>query len=79
MSVSFPVGGNVSYKRPSPKTSRCLGWDARSTDGRTLTRILHPCYRKWQSARRFNFIFYNNLTSSVPTHTGDNRTGEGDV
>ncbi|EYI18878.1 tellurium resistance protein, partial [Salmonella enterica subsp. enterica serovar Heidelberg str. N15757] len=60
----------------------CLGWDARSTDGQDFdldaSAFLLAANGKVRGDS--DFIFYNNLTSSdgSVTHTGDNRTGEGD-
>ncbi|MCV5473117.1 TerD family protein, partial [Escherichia coli] len=59
-----------------------LGWDARSTDGQDFdldaSAFLLAANGKVRGDS--DFIFYNNLTSSdgSVTHTGDNRTGEGD-
>ncbi len=59
-----------------------LGWDARSTDGQDFdldaSAFLLAANGKVRGDA--DFIFYNNLKSAdgSVTHTGDNRTGEGD-
>lgn len=59
-----------------------LGWDARSTDGQDFDTDASAFLLAANGKVRgdSDFIFYNNLTSSdgSVTHTGDNRTGEGD-
>lgn len=59
-----------------------LGWDVRTTDGQDFdldaSAFLLSDTGKVRSDS--DFIFYNNLKSAdgSVTHTGDNRTGEGD-
>lgn len=85
MSVSLGKGGNVSLSKTDPSMRKVLvglGWDARSTDGQDFdldaSAFLLSASGKVRSDS--DFIFYNNLTSvdGSVTHTGDNRTGEGD-
>ena len=85
MSVSLSKGGNVSLSKTDPSLSRVrvgLGWDARATDGQDFdldgSAFLLTVNGKVRSDS--DFIFYNNLVSidGSITHTGDNRTGEGD-
>ncbi|UDG80831.1 General stress protein 16U [Candidatus Hartigia pinicola] len=85
MSVSLSKGGNVSLSKAAPTMNNVLvglGWDARSTDGQDFdldaSAFLLSANGKVRSDA--DFIFYNNLISSdgSVTHTGDNRTGEGD-
>jgi tellurium resistance protein TerD len=85
MSVSLSKGGNVSLSKEEPNLSKILiglGWDTRSTDGAEFDLdasafLLANGDRVRADA---DFIFYNNLrsTDGSVTHTGDNRTGEGD-
>ncbi|MFL0805996.1 MAG: TerD family protein [Oceanobacter sp.] len=85
MSVSLGKGGNVSLSKTDPSMRKVLiglGWDARSTDGQDFdldaSAFLLSASGKVRSDS--DFIFYNNLVSvdGSVTHTGDNRTGEGD-
>ncbi|MCP2003921.1 TerD family tellurium resistance protein [Buttiauxella ferragutiae ATCC 51602] len=59
-----------------------LGWDARSTDGQDFDLDASAFLLSQNGKVRgdTDFIFYNNLksTDGSVTHTGDNRTGEGD-
>lgn len=85
MSVSLSKGGNVSLSKAAPTMKNVLvglGWDARSTDGQDFdldaSAFLLAANGKVRGDA--DFIFYNNLASAdgSVTHTGDNRTGEGD-
>ncbi len=85
MGVSLSKGGNVSLSKTDPSLVRVrvgLGWDTRSTDGQDFD--LDGSAFLLTDAGRVrgdnDFIFYNNLISvdGSVTHTGDNRTGEGD-
>ncbi|WP_045411887.1 TerD family protein [Vibrio owensii] len=85
MGVSLSKGGNVSLSKTDPTLIRVrvgLGWDTRSTDGQDFD--LDGSAFLLQETGRVrgdnDFIFYNNLTSvdGSVTHTGDNRTGEGE-
>ena len=85
MSVSLSKGGNVSLSKSDPSLVRVrvgLGWDIRSTDGQDFDLdgsafLLNNAGRVRHDK---DFIYYNNLASidGSVTHTGDNRTGEGD-
>jgi tellurium resistance protein TerD len=85
MGVSLNKGGNVSLSKVDPSLVRVragLGWDARSTDGQDFD-LDGSAFLLTESGRvrgDTDFIFYNNLKSidGSVTHTGDNRTGEGD-
>ncbi len=85
MSVSFSKGGNVSLSKAAPTMKNVLvglGWDARSTDGQDFD-LDASAFLLSQSGKvrsDVDFIFYNNLKSidGSVTHTGDNRTGEGE-
>ena len=85
MSVSLSKGGNVSLSKTAPSMKNVLiglGWDVRSTDGQDFdldaSAFLLTAAGKVRGDA--DFIFYNNLRSSdgSVTHTGDNRTGQGD-
>tara|TARA_R110001583_G_scaffold768_3_gene7141 strand:+ start:1492 stop:2070 length:579 start_codon:yes stop_codon:yes gene_type:complete len=85
MGVSLSKGGNVSLSKTDPLLKKVLiglGWDARSTDGQDFdldaSAFLLTAGDKVRGDS--DFIFYNNLksTDGSVTHTGDNRTGEGD-
>lgn len=85
MSVSLSKGGNVSLSKTDPSMKKVLiglGWDVRSTDGQDfdLDASAFLLAESGKVRADNDFIFYNNLTSSdgSVTHTGDNRTGEGD-
>ena len=85
MGVSLSKGGNVSLSKTDPSLVRVrigLGWDTRSTDGQDFD-LDGSAFLLTDSGRVRSdngFIFYNNLVSvdGSVTHTGDNRTGEGD-
>lgn len=85
MSICLAKGGNVSLSKTAPSMKNVLvglGWDARSTDGQDFdldaSAFLLGANGKVRSDA--DFIFYNNLSSAdgAITHTGDNRSGEGD-
>lgn len=85
MSVSLSKGGNVSLSKTAPTMKNVLvglGWDARSTDGQDfdLDASAFLLAQNGKVRGDADFIFYNNLSSvdGSVTHTGDNRTGEGD-
>lgn len=85
MGVSLSKGGNVSLSKEAPSMKNVLvglGWDARATDGQEFdldaSAFLLNSAGKVRSDS--DFIFYNNLKSAdgSVTHTGDNRTGDGE-
>lgn len=85
MALTLQKGGNLSLSKQDPNLKRLvvgLGWDARSTDGQDFDLdasafLLSTSGRVRSDA---DFIFYNQLQSvdGSVTHTGDNRTGDGD-
>lgn len=84
MSVSLSKGGNVSLSKAAPSMKNVwwalAGMRVQQTV-RTLTDASAFLLASNGKVRGdSDFIFYNNLTSSdgSVTHTGDNRTGEGD-
>lgn len=85
MAVTLQKGQNVSLSKEAPGLKEVafgLGWDARSTDGADFdldaSALILGEDNKVLSDN--HFVFYNNTTdpSSAVTHTGDNRTGEGE-
>jgi len=85
MSVSLSKGGNVSLSKTAPAMKKMmvgLGWDVRSTDGQDFDLDASAFMLSASGKVRgdADFIFYNNLSSAegAVTHTGDNRTGEGE-
>ncbi len=85
MPVSLSKGGNVSLTKEDPGLKNIhigLGWDTRATDGSDfdLDASAFILTETEKVRNDHDFIFYNNLKSvdGAVTHTGDNRTGEGD-
>lgn len=85
MAVTLSKGGNVSLSKVDPTLKNVkigLGWDTRSTDGQDfdLDASAFLLTDAGKARGDNDFIFYNNLKSSdgSVTHTGDNRTGEGE-
>ncbi|EMI5802467.1 TerD family protein [Klebsiella aerogenes] len=85
MSVSLSKGGNVSLSKSDPSMKNVLvglGWDVRTTDGQDfdLDASAFLLSETGKVRSDSDFIFYDNLKSAdgSVTHTGDNRTGEGD-
>lgn len=85
MAVTLSKGGNVSLAKVDPSLKNVkigLGWDTRSTDGQDFDLDASAFLLTDNGKVRgdADFIFYNNLRSSdgSVTHTGDNRTGEGE-
>lgn len=85
MAVTLSKGGNVSLTKVDPSLKNVkigLGWDTRSTDGQDfdLDASAFLLTDTGKVRNDSDFIFYNNLKSSEGsvTHTGDNRTGEGE-
>ena len=85
MTVSLSKGGNVSLEKEAPGLTEVtigLGWDERTTDGAAfdLDASAFLVNATGKVNKDQDFIFYNNLKSLCEsvTHTGDNRTGEGE-
>ena len=85
MAISLQKGGNVNLSKEAPGLTKViigLGWDPRATDGKEFDLDGSAFLLKADGKVRGDndFIFYNNLKSSdgSVTHTGDNRSGEGD-
>ncbi|MFT7058480.1 MAG: tellurium resistance protein TerD [Pseudorhodobacter sp.] len=85
MAISLSKGGNISLSKTDPSLVRMvigLGWDPRGTDGTDfdLDACAFLLNDSGKCRKDEDFIFYNNKASAdgAVTHTGDNRTGEGD-
>jgi tellurium resistance protein TerD len=85
MSINLQKGGNVNLSKEAPGLTKLvigLGWDTRATNGADFDLDGSVFLLKADGKVRgdADFIFYNNLKSAdgSVTHTGDNRTGEGD-
>ncbi|NGZ85729.1 TerD family protein [Duganella aceris] len=85
MAISLQKGGNVNLSKEAPGLSKIvvgLGWDVRTTDGNAFDLDGSAFLLKADGKVRADndFIFYNNLKSSDQSvsHSGDNRTGDGD-
>jgi tellurium resistance protein TerD len=85
MTLSLSKGGNISLSKSDPglKTALIgLGWDPRPTDGQDFdldaSAFLVNAAGKVRSSA--DFVFYNQMSSACGsvTHTGDNRSGQGD-
>ena len=85
MAISLQKGGNVNLSKEAPGLTKViigLGWDPRATDGKEFDLDGSAFLLKADGKVRgdSDFIFYNNLksTDGSVTHTGDNRSGEGE-
>ena len=89
MAVSLSKGGKVSLAKAAEDSGVSvltrvvcgLGWDVNRYDGSAQFDLDAAAFMldKTGKVRSENdFIFYNNTTGEGVTHTGDNRTGEGD-
>ena len=85
MALTLSKGENLSLTKTEPGLSKVLlglGWDERQTDGSDFdldaSAFLLAAGGKVRSSA--DFIFYNQTTSAdgAVSHTGDNRTGEGE-
>jgi len=85
MAISLQKGGNVNLSKEAPGLKKViigLGWDPRATDGAEFDLDGSAFLLRADGKVRgdSDFIFYNNLksTDGSVTHTGDNRSGQGD-
>lgn len=89
MAVSLSKGGKVSLAKAAAdagistltKVVAGLGWDTNRYDGGDqfdLDASLFMCKGDGKCRSDADFIFYGNKTGPGVTHTGDNRTGEGE-
>lgn len=89
MSVSLSKGGKVSLAKAASdagvssftKVVVGLGWDVNRYDGGDKFDLDAAAFMLGANGKVRNdadFIFYNNKNGQGVTHTGDNRTGDGD-
>lgn len=85
MALSLSKGQNISLSKEAPGLTKVLvglGWDERATDGQDfdLDASLFMLNASGKCRSDADFIFYNQMNSPCGSvsHTGDNRTGEGE-
>ncbi|MBD0865775.1 MAG: TerD family protein [Rhodobacteraceae bacterium] len=85
MALSLSKGQNISLSKTDPGLTKVLvglGWDERQTDGQDfdLDASLFMLNAGGKCRSDADFVFYNQMKSPCGsvTHTGDNRTGEGE-
>jgi tellurium resistance protein TerD len=85
MALTLSKGGNLSLSKTDPSLNKLiagLGWDPRTTDGKEfdLDASVFMVGSNGKVRSEKDFIFYNQMHSPCGSvsHTGDNRTGEGD-
>ncbi|WP_195984013.1 TerD family protein [Clostridium sp. D33t1_170424_F3] len=84
MPINLSKGQKISLSKEAPNLKVALvglGWDTKQYDGGAdfdLDASIFLLDASGKCAHDTDFIFYNNLSSSGVTHSGDNRTGEGE-
>jgi tellurium resistance protein TerD len=86
MAISLQKGQKVDLTKGNPGLKKIvvgLGWDVNKYDGGKdfdLDAAAFMLNLEGKVAEDRNFVFYNNISSpeGSVTHTGDNRSGEGD-
>jgi tellurium resistance protein TerD len=85
MALSLSKGGNISLSKTDPGLKKILiglGWDERATSGQEfdLDASVFMVDSSGKVRGDHDFIFYGQLQApdGSVTHTGDNRTGEGE-
>ncbi|MGW8957444.1 TerD family protein [Paenibacillus sp. NPDC055715] len=86
MTISLSKGQRIDLTKTNPGLTRVvvgLGWDTNKYSGGTdfdLDASAFLLYEDGKAKAADDFVFYNNPTGGAGsvTHTGDNRTGEGD-
>ncbi len=85
MALTLSKGQNISLTKTDPGLNKVLiglGWDERATDGADfdLDASAFLLAESGKVRSDADFIFYNQMQSGCGSvsHTGDNRTGEGD-
>lgn len=84
MPINLSKGQKVSLSKTAPGLKIAmigLGWDIKQFDGGNdfdLDASIFLLDANGKCAKDEDFIFYNNLKGPGVTHSGDNRTGEGD-
>ena len=84
MSINLSKGQKVNLSKDHPELKVALvglGWDIKQYDSGAdydLDASIFLLDSGGKCAHESDFIFYNNLSAGGVTHSGDNRTGEGD-
>ncbi|KAF6570258.1 TerD family protein [Paenibacillus sp. FSL M8-0228] len=86
MTISLSKGQRIDLTKTNPGLTRVvvgLGWDTNKYSGGAdfdLDASAFLLYEDGKAKAADDFVFYNNPTGGAGsiTHTGDNRTGEGD-
>ena len=84
MAINLSKGQKISLSKEAPNLKVALvglGWDIKQYDSGAdydLDASIFLLDANGKCAHESDFIFYNNLPSNGVTHSGDNRTGEGD-
>lgn len=84
MSINLSKGQKINLSKESPNLKIALvglGWDVKQYDSGAdydLDASVFLLDANGKCTNDSDFIFYNNLSSGGVTHSGDNRTGEGD-
>ncbi|MTS90201.1 chemical-damaging agent resistance protein C [Pseudoflavonifractor sp. BIOML-A4] len=84
MSINLSKGQKVNLSKEAPNLKVALvglGWDIKQYDSGSdydLDASIFLLDSSGKCAHDSDFIFYNNLSSGGVTHSGDNRTGEGE-
>lgn len=84
MPINLTKGQKVNLSKDAPSLKVALvglGWDIKQYDSGAdydLDASVFLLDANGKCAHETDFIFYNNLTGGGVTHSGDNRTGEGD-
>ncbi|MCR2024777.1 TerD family protein [Anaerotruncus colihominis] len=84
MAINLSKGQKISLSKEAPNLKVALvglGWDIKQYDSGAdydLDASIFLLDANGKCAHESDFIFYNNLSANGVTHSGDNRTGEGD-
>ena len=84
MPINLSKGQKISLSKEAPNLKVALvglGWDIKQYDSGAdydLDASVFLLDSSGKCAHDSDFIFYNNLSAGGVTHSGDNRTGEGD-
>ena len=84
MPINLTKGQKISLSKEAPNLKIALvglGWDIKQYDSGAdfdLDASIFLLDNTGKCAHDSDFIFYNNLSSGGVTHSGDNRTGEGE-
>jgi len=84
MAINLSKGEKINLSKEAPNLKVALvglGWDIKQYDGGAdydLDASIFLLDASGKCAHNSDFIFYNNLSAGGVTHSGDNRTGEGE-